>query len=184
MPSGQLVRALITRYVQPDLEKLLSPPTAEALTEQEIFYAWVYVNSGSNGIAMKESGFTKVLAKKQQTEVYQNLIGIFLREKQNVTHYISELKKEWVKNPDVSKKYVQSELIRQVEQLKEICASDTGQRNRGNMLKAIELLGRSVGSFTDKIQVEQSDPGAAIDLLMSKCREEVEAGSYSIADAD
>jgi len=85
----------------------------------------------------------------------------------------------------VSKKYVQSELIKQVEQLKEVIASDNGsQRARGAMLKAIELLGRSVGAFVDKVQVEQVDPSKALDQLIEMAKEETAHGTYRIEDAE
>jgi hypothetical protein len=184
LTEPQLDNALATKYVSDSLKELLSTPDSPTLTEAEIVYSWIYVNSGSNGIALKESGLREVLKKTQQTEVYLNLIGIYLREKQNIAQYICELQKEFVKTTDVSKKYVQSELIRQVEQLKEICASDSAQRNRSNMLKAIELLGRSVGSFTDKVQVEQVDHKGALDILVEKAQEEVRAGSYTVEDSD
>lgn len=183
MTQEQVDNALVTRYLQPSLAPFLSKANCSTLTEQEIVYCWVYVNSGSNNVALRESGFSDLIKDTKNRTAYMNLLGIFLREKLNVAKYIEALQKSLIENTDVSKQYVQSELIKQVEQLKEVCASD-GSRpaDRSNILKAIEMLGRSVGAFTDKIQVEEMNPNDALDILVKKAQEPIEAGEYSVKE--
>ncbi len=182
-----LDKALAVRYIDPELKKIISEYDSNSLSKEELVYGWVFVKAGSNSVAMKESGFLEVLPKKNRTQVYQNLLGMYLREKPNVAKYIKELQLKNVQETEITKKYVQSELILQVEQLKEICASSTGAQARASMLKAIEMLGRSVGAFTDKVEVTKVDHGRAIDSLLIEAKKEVnetiEAGSYKVKDA-
>ena len=188
MTQTALDRTLVTKYVQPKLKALLSKGTSAILTEPELVYSWIYVNSGSNAIALKESGFEDVLEKTHQTSAYKQLLGIFLREKHNIAKYICDLQKEAIKNTDISKKYVQSELSTQVEQLREICSSEgSSSRNRGNMLKAIEMLGRSIGAFQDNIKITEADPNEALDTLIDLAKESVPVvnkGSYKVEEIE
>ncbi len=71
----------------------------------------------------------------------------------------------------VSKEYVQSELVSQLEELKEVCIDDP--RQRSNLLKTVELLGRSIGAFSDKIQVEEVSPNQALDKLIEMSKNSI-----------
>jgi len=70
----------------------------------------------------------------------------------------------------VEKPVIQHELIHQVEELKEVVKHEP--RQRSNLLKAIEMLGRTIGSFTDRVEVEETDAKSGLDILMDKIKEE------------
>jgi hypothetical protein len=182
--AKQMDKALIKKYVQPKLKKVLSSDDSDKLTMEELVYGWSYVHSGSNQVALKESGFLEVLHENDRTPGYQNLLGIFLRKKANVKQYIQTVQQEYVQNTDVNRKYVQSELVKQVEQLKEVVASDeVNMRGRNLLIKSIELLGKSVGSFQDRVVIEDADPNKALDNLIEMAQEQVQVtGQYRIED--
>ena len=103
-------------------------------------------------------------------------------KKSNVSKYITELREKKIENVIVSKGLVQSELVDQVTQLKEITSNDgTTIQQRSQLLKAIELLGKSVGAFSENIKVETVDPGQALDKLIDMAKIE---SVYSIEELE
>jgi hypothetical protein len=63
------------------------------------------------------------------------------------------------------------ELVNQIEELKELSVNDT--KHRVNLLKAIEMLGRTIGSFTDRVEVEETDAKSGLEILMAKVKGEI-----------
>ena len=171
MPQTSIDKALSRSFVEEKLKDLLSPAESSVLTEAEQVYGWVYAKTGSNDTALKESGFTTALKVKDTAR--KNLLGMLLREKPNLAQFITEQQQINIERSEVTKKYVQSELVRQVEQLKEMTTLDNGNSsNRAQLLKSIELLGRTIGAFEDKIKVEEVDPSKALDRLIQLSKEE------------
>ena len=51
-------------------------------------------------------------------------------------------------------------------------------RQRGNLLKSLEMLGRTIGSFTDRVEVEETDAKSGLDILMEKIKDEEGVATY------
>lgn len=180
MPQVAIDKALETQFAEKELHLILSKSDDKTLTNEEMLYAWFFVNTGSNEIALKEAGFVKCL--KVKDSVRKNLLGLFLREKQNISDYITILQEKKIEDISVTKGLVQSELVTQVQQLKEITTLEgASSQQRSQLLKAIELLGKSVGAFSENIRVEQVNPGEALDQLIEMAKVESE---YSIEELE
>jgi hypothetical protein len=78
------------------------------------------------------------------------------------------------------------ELVGQIEQLKEVVSYEPRQRT--NLLKAIELLGRTIGAFVDRLEVEEVDAKSGLQILMERAKKEasngkeITKGSYTVED--
>lgn len=170
------------RFAATKLHRVVSGDTSSTLTNEEILYSIVFVATGSNSAALRDSGFLEAL--DIQDAPRQKLLGMYLKEKPNVAAYIRSLQEKNIASLDVSKNIVQSELLTQISQLKELVALDgSSPAQRAQLLKAIELLGKTIGAFQDNIRIQEVNPGDALDLLVSKAKEEIAAGSYMIEDS-
>lgn len=156
--------------INEDFLMLLSDPSDLVLTDNELQYCFNYVVTGDNLHALSEAGLTVGLMGsksdkgRNQYQLSCRLRGHYIRQKKNVAQRIFELKKEAFLPEIIDKNFVQSELLEQLNQLKECTDSSTV---RSQTLKTIELIGKSVGAFSDVIKVEEVDPGKALDYLES-----------------
>ena len=183
IPVDTINKTISTTFIQDNLLDKLSSDTSTTLTKEEVLYSWIYANSGSSLTALKESGLNEVL--KKQDKAHLNLLGVYLREKPNVAKYIKDLQLKNISDTDVTKEFVQSELIQQIQQLKELVSFDDGnQRGRGALLKSIELLGRTVGSFQDNIKIEKINPSDALDELIEMAKANPIKSTYTITEED
>ena len=67
----------------------------------------------------------------------------------------------------MGKARVQTELIDQIEQMK----ASGSSKNRMAMMRAIELLGKTVGAFVDRVEVREVNPNDALDQLIEMAQE-------------
>lgn len=152
---------------------LLSDPSANLLSDPEAVYAWTYVHSGDLRLSLKTSGLDIGLAREKKKDSrfsYDHacmLRGQYLNCKANIAGYIKELRETRLIDADVGKARIQSELIEQIEQLKS--TGDT--RNRASILRAIELLGKTVGAFVDRVEVKEVNASDALDRLIEMAQE-------------
>jgi hypothetical protein len=164
--------ALKTEFILPVLRDMLSPDDTDVLTDHEIMYCYLYVNTGSNEIALKESQLVSCL--REQTPIRMQYLGMYLREKPNIKQYILLLQDEKLEEVKTSKKVVQRELITQIEQLKEIISVGRGTASdRGHIIRAIELLGKTEGAFTENIKIEEVKASDALDKLLEMAKQAV-----------
>jgi len=170
LASEVIEKALATKTIEKDILEMLSDETSEELTLQEELYCYLYVYTGSNNIAIKESGFSDKIPK--DTTIKRQLLGMFLREKPNLKAYIGLLKDARIAEVKSSKQIVQHELINQVEQLKESVAHRGAPSDRGHLLRAIELLGKTVGAFEDRVRVTEVNANEALDELLKMAKAE------------
>ena len=161
-------RALATSSVEEAIRPLLSDDDAEELTLQEELYCYLWVYTGSNDTAIKESGFSDVIPK--ETVMRRQLLGMFLREKPNLKEYIGILKDARISEVKTSKQIVQYELINQVEQLRNAVAHSGKPSDRGHLLRAIELLGKTIGAFEDRLKVTEINASDALDELLDMAK--------------
>lgn len=146
----------------------LSDPLSPSLTNEELIYCELFVSDGDSCKAIEESGLSVGIDKGDRGS-YQNAIKLrdfYLRKKENIKEYILFLQRERVKLLETGKSHIQSELLALVEKL----------RNNGDpklvpsLLKAIELIGRSIGAFEDKQVIEHVHGDDALDRIISKAK--------------
>jgi hypothetical protein len=164
-------KALSTTFVSQELRDMLSDDHTELLTPQEILYCHLFVNTGSNELALKESQLDTCL--KDKTPVRIQYLGMHLREKPNLKLYIQALQKEQIEEIEANKSLVQYELVKQIEQLKETLAHGGKKADRGNLIKCIELLGKTVGAYEERVRVTEVNAADALDELVEMAKKEV-----------
>lgn len=155
----------------------------EALSEAEQIYCWIFIHTGNNREALEKSGLDVGLIPNLEEFATPNgprtkrhrkfevnlrnglaLRGYYLRSKSNIKDYLHSLRERKLEDINVDKGYIQSQLITLIEQMKE--EGDTKQR--GNLLRAIEMLGKTVpGTFSETINVTDVRPDEALDRLLA-----------------
>lgn len=151
-------------------------------------YSFFFAKTGDNRLSLRESGLDCgiIKAKGQHDDSVLSAIrlrGIYLRSIPEVRKEIERLREDQLVNNPVTKGYVQSLLIEQVQEMKDIVIDDA--RNRGNLLKAIDMLGKSIGAFTERIEVHEVDADAALDTLIEMSKRSIEEpveSTYSISE--
>lgn len=170
-----------TKLINEDFLKLLSDPKTALLSDSEAIYCWHLVHSGDLREALKLSGLDTGLHRdkgptgsgsdRDTRYSYDRALTLrsqYLNAKPNVMSYITQLREERLINADVGRSKIQSELIEQLEQMK--CANDPA-RYRTQILRTIELLGKTVGAFVDRVEVTEASPSDALDRLIELAQE-------------
>jgi len=140
-------------------------------TDAAHLYAFYYGKTNDNILALKEAG----LYEDTKTNKYAlKLKGVYLRSIPGVAKEIANIKKNTFATSDLNPEYIQSTLLQQLDQLSH--NPDMDSRERTTLLKTIELLGRSVSAFSDKVTVETIDPNVALDTLIEM------TSTYTIED--
>ena len=165
-------RGLITTVRNPTA--LMNEKFLDCVDDGKEVYAFYYAMTGSNEHALEQAGLDKWIptGAGAKTKRYTlSVRGKFIRDLPGIQEYINEIRDKRLKDMDLGKPYIQSELVEQIEQLKEISGDDP--KYRSNLLKAIELLGRTMEAFSDKITIEEADPRSGLEILMARAKEEV-----------
>ena len=169
LDTDVIKKALRTSWILDNLADMLSPDDSEVLTQQEIMYCYLFVHTGSNEIAIVESQLDKAL--ESSTPIRRQYLGMYLREKPNIKAYIHSLQEDKLVELKDDKRIVQRELVEQISQLKEaVAVARDSSRHRGHLLKAVELLGRTMGAFEDKIKLEEVNAASALDKLIEMAK--------------
>lgn len=158
-------------YVNSSFLSLLSTESDDELSEAELMYTHLLIDTLDNEIAIVNSkldtGLKKVRGTKESNwkqQVY--LRGKYLRQKPNVKAYLShlrELRNKEISNI-VSKEEIQAELVEQIESAK--------ASGNGNLaMKAIDSLAKTIGAYTEKIQVEDLNPASAYDKMIEMAKQ-------------
>lgn len=154
--------------------KFITSSFLSAIETQAEVYAYYYSQTGDNKFALIQSGLDvgipKTMKKATKDYVYR-IRGQYLRDIPIIAKYIREEQDKRIAEYRLEKPQVQMELVNQVEELKEVVVNEP--RQRSNLLKAIELLGRSIGAFTDRVEVEETDAKSGLEILMEKVKGEV-----------
>ena len=162
-----------TELINEEFAEELSHDESDLLTEAESIYAWTYVHTGDAIEALKlaklDVGLYKERGKESRFSYDRALIlrSHYLNAKPNVSRYIQELRETRYVEQDVSKQKVQGELLDQLAYLKQ----SGDPRDRKEILRCIELLGKTVGAFTERIEVREVNPVDALDKLIEMAQE-------------
>ena len=165
--------AEIKRAIGKNPTKFLTPSFLSLAERNAEAYAYYFAQTGDNKFAIIQSGLdigiSKNVAKVTKDYVYR-IRGQFLRDIPIVSKLIRDDQDRRIQEYHIEKPLVQMELMHQIEELKEIVVNEPRQRN--NLLKAIELLGRSLGAFTDNIKYEETDAKTGLEILMERAKGE------------
>jgi len=153
--------------INDDFLMKLSGEHDRLLTDNELQYCYNFVATGNNLTALESADLNKGLLTSQsdknrnQYKLSCQLRGHYIRQKPNVAEYILKLKEEMYLPSLVDKGFIQKELLEILHHQKE-----QGVANK-EALRTIELLGKTVGAFSDVIKIEEVDPSKALDYLES-----------------
>lgn len=165
---------LLKNQQGPAPTKFITPSFLSAIETQGNQYAYYFAQTNDNKFALEQSGLDVGLPaklKKTTRDYVYRIRGQFLREIPEIHTYLKDDMERRCKEYSIEKPQVQMELMHQIEELKELSVNDT--RQRSNLLKAIEMLGRSIGAFTDRVEVEETDARSGLEILMQKAKDEV-----------
>jgi len=161
-----------TDLINSDFLNLLSEDNTALLTDKESTYCWIYVHTGNAIEALQGSKLDAGLFKERKRDDRfsydraMNLRALYLNSKPNIAQYIKELRETRLIDADVGKARIQSELIDQLEYMK----SSNDPRSKRDILRTIELLGKTVGAFTERIEIQQVNPANALDQLIEMAK--------------
>jgi len=153
----------------------LSDDESMTLSDREVKFALLLISTGNSKKALLDSGLDlglikgKTSRKSTGSKVDGWNLGItlrceYLKQKPNVAAFINELRVQKYLPDAVDLQFIQRELLEQLEQAKE--DDSMTAYNQKNMVKTLtEDLGRTIGAFSDRIQVESVNPAEALDLL-------------------
>ena len=183
-PSKQMSATTKTMYqslfaddgINGEFLSRLSLPDELVLTqwEMEFCYNWIYCSSDSE--ALKKSDLTVGLIPKERGRKVDGvdrersgfdrscrMRSLFLRRKPNVASMIKEIQKDNLKAEGIDKEFIQTELVREIQELRE----DKELRSRQLLSKNLEILGKTIpGAFSEKIEISTIDPNAALQELI------------------
>lgn len=158
-----------TELINQGFLSLLSDDATALLTDEESTYCWIYAHTGDSFEALTGSGLDVGLHTESGEKgrfSYDRacvLRGLYLNAKPNVAEYVQQLREVRLQNANVGKAQVQSELIDQLEQMK---ASGQTNKHRMAMIRTIELLGKTVGAFVERVEVTEINANDALDELI------------------
>ena len=128
-------------------------------------YAWFYAMTNDNSLALEQSKLDTGLLKTGAIATNaKRLRGLYLRSVPEVRKEIERIRMDLLRDNPVTKDLLQSELITQIQEMKELVTDEP--RQRGTLLKAIEMLGKSIGAFSESIKVEHVNADEALDTLI------------------
>ena len=163
-----------TDLINEEFLALLSDPESELLSDEEATYAWCYVHTGDGGESVRTAGLDiglirdKALDSRFSYDKALDIRKMYLNAKPNVGRYVTQLREERLIDADVGKSRIQSELITQIDQMK---ASGQANKNRMAMLRSIELLGKTVGAFVERVEITEVNPSDALDELIEMAKQ-------------
>jgi len=153
---------------------LLTPQFLSLVETNGSMYAYYFAATGDNRFAIDQSGFNigihQSMRKATKDYVYR-IRGQFLRDVPYIRSLIQEEQEKRIKEYRLEKPEIQMELVNQIQELKEVVQDDPKQR--ANLLKAIELLGRTIAAFTDRVEVDETDARSGLEILMEKAKGEI-----------
>jgi len=144
----------------------LSEPDSYVLTDAEMIFCELFVNNGDELQAVEEAGLHVGLNKRDPVTYKEavRLRAFYLRRKPNVAAYLNEIRKKLVVTMENGKTHLQAELLALVEKLR----NSSDSRSTASLLKSIELLGKSIGAFEEKITVDNISSDDALDRILKR----------------
>ena len=154
--------------------KFITQPFLDLVEEKAEVYAYYYGQTGDNKFSLDQSGLSiGIIPKLPRTtkDYVYRIRGQYLRDIPQIKKYIRSIQDEKIREYRLEKPQVQMEIVQQIEELKEIAGDDP--RARANLLKAIEMLGRTIGAFTDRLETEDVTAKSGLQILMERAKEEI-----------
>ncbi len=155
----------------PFLKKLSSDE--DILTDAEILFSEFFLEYGDDAKALEKAklaiGLKKYGAKGEINPEYQDALimrSFYLKRKPNISLYIAEQKKKNISVLKDGKEYLQSSLITLIDQLR----NSGDNRQLPSLLKAIELTGRTMGAFDDKLSISDGNGDDVLDAILAKAK--------------
>ena len=175
LPKGVIVAP---NYSDPELINeeflsLLAPIESIELSGSEKAYCLMMASTGNNTKALKVAGLDSGLKSTEhivKTLDYAMMVrGNYLRAIPRIAAAITLLQDESLRDVNINKDYVQIKLLQNIEELGEQASYDP--KARSNYLKAIEMLGRTIGAFQENLVVTSSDPAATLDAMLRMAKD-------------
>lgn len=179
-----LFETMKSTYIDPDninesFLALLSEEDSPVLTDHEVIFCHVFVDTGDDVKAIKEAKMAVGLKGARGGNVplaAMRARAYYLKKKPNITNYISSIRKDNLKVLKESKEYLQANLIDLIEQLK----NSNDPKNASNILKAMDTLAKITGDFDNKSTLEIVSGDDGLDRILKKAKE---AKSSSIPES-
>lgn len=155
--------------------KRLSEPNEDVLLKWEIEFCYLWVYSVDEIEALEKSGLAIGLLKKEAGRKAERggydrscrMRSLFLRRKPNIARTIKEIQKSNLIAEGIDKEFIQSELVREIQELRE----DKNLKARQLLSKNLEVLGKTIpGAFSEKIEISQIDPNQALQELIDMAK--------------
>jgi len=112
----------------------------------------------------------------------------YLNSIPEVRKEIQVIRSEHIKNSDIDKPLVISEIVSMLEEEK--LRSSTEPSARKNRLTLIKMMGDCVGAFTTNIKIEEVDSSRSLEMLIEMAQADVEdgvkkipMGTYTVEDS-
>lgn len=156
---------------------LLSGKKNKTLTDAEVKFCWSYVASGDYKEALLVSKLDEGLYTLGQlgaedrgggppipVKGYEQCLRLriaYLKSKPNIAEFIKKIREDAVFSVDVDKNFLQQEIMIQIDRLK----SNKSLEGQKLLRDYIQLLGRTFGGFTDKVEVNDIDHAKTIAKL-------------------
>lgn len=147
----------------------LSDSNDPILTDEEALFAQLYVRTGDSQEAIQGSNLDDGLIETRGPSYKRGILirSSYLREKPNIKEYISTLREDLFSTNDISKQRVQELLVEEIYKMKE----KGDPRDKINLRQTIELLGKTIGAFTEKVEIHEVDPSKSLDALIEMAKE-------------
>lgn len=138
---------------------------SEALTDSEVMFALHYVSTGNPTAAIEEAKLdVGLISTGTSANIAKALRADLLLHKPNVVHYITDLKTKRYLPEAVSKSQIQVLLLEQIESVTKDPHLKPQSRHSLKH-KLTESLGRTIGAFSDRVQVTTVNPVEALAQL-------------------
>lgn len=169
----------LSHLVNQNFLALLSDEEEQQLNPAEHLYVYTYSSTGNNLKALEAAGLIEDIKGKNKKGKLEGsakhvakLRGIYLRNRPKISTAIKLIQEEIIERLHLDKSYVQTNLIQNIEELKEEVADNP--RQRGALLKAVELLGKTLpGTFSETVQIQQIDPSQTINKLIELAKADI-----------
>jgi predicted DNA-binding protein YlxM (UPF0122 family) len=179
--NPELFKSMTKQYVdgetinEPFLSKL--SPDEGPLTEAEILFSEFLLEYGDAVKALKKAKLHLGLKRSSKVNVdgkedYKYIENLrircfYLKKKPNVARYINEQNRKNLSVLKDGKEFIQSNAIALIEQLK----ANNDLRYLPSQIKAIELFGRTIGAFDDKLTIDSTNGDDVLDAMIAKAKD-------------
>lgn len=157
----------------------LSDEDTPYLTDSEVIFSHVLLETGDSATAIQRSKLTQGIQKGTGTnckELYR-LRADYLKRKPNVAKYLQHLQAEKLDILKEGKEYIQSNLIEHINKLK----ARENKEDDTKIVKALEALGKTVGAFDQKVTIDVVGGDSGLNRILEMAKDAEVPGEVAIA---